>query len=100
MDVTLTAIFEFLQIPLIYEDIFTVIYISVDTITRDVNILRVSYLRFDGLGHRCGYIHQISSPGLGHIEAKPLGVYEGIEGSSVADVDCDVTKTFHSHHHI
>ena len=58
------------------------------------------YLRFDSIRHRRGCVHQIPSPGLCHIEAEPLGIYKGVEGSSVADVDRHVTKTFHCHCHI
>ncbi|KAG7242960.1 hypothetical protein INR49_017651 [Caranx melampygus] len=42
----------------------------------------------------------ISGPGLGHIQAKPLGVNKGVEGSSIADVHRHITKPLYGHLHI
>lgn len=59
-----------------------------------------SYLRFDSVGNCCGYIYEISSPRFGHVKAKPLGIYKGIECSSIADVNCHITITFQFYYYI
>lgn len=75
-------------------------YLIITNVLQFYTLLQLTYLRFDSIGYCCGYIYKITCPRLGHIETKPLGIYKSIECSSIADVHCHITVTFHFDHHI
>lgn len=58
-------------------------------------LLQQLYLRFYSVGYCCGYIYKITGPRLGYIKTKSLGIDKGVECSSVANVHCHITITFH-----